>query len=257
MRVIGFDLPGDLQARFSSFVQTRDAYGFLRAEALLEPEREDEEIVIFDLATVPLRWLEENARRRKACLLRSRSDVEAFCFAQQKVRPVPFGLNDLVLVCRSIPVSVNERAAIRAVNSAFYSEPGAVLAEDGDLQRWFAKPSRAFSADDLIATGFQILRYRSRREPCLYAGLTAGDFVFEGDLSVVPTAIVVDRPADAEAVAPLAAFDDVFVFLDGAESVLELIGDLRNGTGRAPLVADQAGFMLDDDFGTLVRLRLA
>ena len=64
---------------FSSFSSTEDAYAFLRQQALAaEPEGSAEPCVIFDLATVPLPWFDANGYCRKACVLRTRNDVEMF-----------------------------------------------------------------------------------------------------------------------------------------------------------------------------------
>ncbi|MDJ0933196.1 hypothetical protein [Breoghania sp.] len=219
------------------------------------PGSEGEEIAVFNPATVPLQWLEKNATSRKAVILDMRLDVEAFCYAQQQ-QNYCLGINDIVFFNREMPLSSNEKAAIRVVLNESYEELDDLLGERGSLARWSEEFPRLYDISEQVKMPFHILRYRSKIAPNLFKMITVGNFLFEDDLDIQTTALVVDCSTDQKGINECCDFEDVF-FLNSDESPIELMGLIRNATGRNPMITDAVTFSVDYVSQTLVRLQLA
>ncbi|PTW55729.1 hypothetical protein C8N35_11254 [Breoghania corrubedonensis] len=258
MKAIGLTPSPAFDERFSSFSSTADAYGFLRQQAIAaQKEVTAEPYVIFDLATVPMPWFDANGSGRKAYVLRDRRDVETFILLSDRGGRGVADLSDLVLVWDQLPLNGNERAALRAAQAEFFDDPELVLAPGGMLDVWLERPRRFFSVDAIMATGFHVLRYRSREPVPIFKRLVTGHFLFEEDMGITATAAVIDAPSSLNQAADYADFDELFVFFDSGVSILETVSLFRNAAVRNPMIADEVAFSVEKMSKSLIRLRLA
>ncbi|MEI2384540.1 hypothetical protein [Breoghania sp. JC706] len=258
MRAIGLTATASIDERFASFSSTADAYGFLREQALAaEAQAPVGPLVIFDVASVPLPWFDDNAECRRAFVLRDRRDVETFIVLSGRMTAGTFDLSDLVLVSEEVPLNGNERAVLRAAQAEFFNDLDKVLMPGGVLDVWEQRRRRFFSVDAQMATGFHVLRYRAREPIPVFRRLVTGAFLFEEDMGISATAAVIDAPASLDEASEYADFDEIFAFLGSGVSVVETVSLFRNATGRNPMIVDEVAYSVEGVPKSLIRLRLA